>query len=115
MVVKSLEEFRQMLQKERARLMLQLGHETHWDTDSLGYGNHMADDGTEAFEQVVDRSMRARLEDTLKSVEEALNKFELGTFGICEACGDKIDWARLEAKPHATLCIKCEQKKSFQR
>ncbi len=115
MVVKSLEEFRQMLHKERVRLMIQLGHETPWNSDNLGYGNHMADDGTEAFEQVVDRSMRARLEDTLKSVQDALKKFDLGTFGICEDCGEAIDWARLEAKPYATLCIKCEQKRDFRR
>lgn len=115
MVIKSLEEFRQMLHKERVRLMAQLGHEMPWDNDSLGYGNHMADDGTEAFEQVVDQSMRARLEDTLQSVKEALEKFDLGTYGVCEGCGEPIDWARLEAKPNATLCIKCKQKQDFQR
>ncbi|MBN1937271.1 MAG: TraR/DksA C4-type zinc finger protein [Anaerolineae bacterium] len=113
MVIKSLEEFRQLLLKDRTRLMAQLGHETSWNSDSLGYGNHMADDGTEVFEQVVDQSMRARLEDTLQSVEEALKKFDLGTFGTCEGCGEPIDWARLEAQPHATLCIKCKQKRDF--
>ena len=28
---------------------------------------------------------------------------------------EKIDWARLEAKPEARLCIKCKQRKSFGR
>ncbi len=115
MVINSLEEFRQILLKERARLQTQLGHEAHWNDNSLGYGNHMADDGTEAFEQAVDRSMRTRLQDTLKSVEEALAKFDLGTYGICEDCGEAIDWARLEAKPHTARCIKCKQKQDYRR
>ena len=79
----------------------------------VGYGNHMADDATEAFEQAKDLSVRKRVEDTLLEVEGALRKFELGTYGICESCGVKIDWARLEAKPEARLCIKCRQRSRF--
>lgn len=115
MVVESLEEFRQLLEHERQRLLVQLGHETPWANDHLGYGNHMADDGTEAFEQAVDQTVRTRLQDSLQSVETALKKFELGTYGICEECGEKIDWARLEAKPHAHLCMKCKQKQDYRR
>jgi RNA polymerase-binding transcription factor DksA len=81
----------------------------------MGYGNHMADDATEAFEQAKDLSVRTRLEGTLIDVEDALHKFELGTYGICERCDIKIDWARLEAKPEARLCIKCKQRSDFQR
>jgi DnaK suppressor protein len=115
MVVQSLKEFQQMLLRERDRLLAQLGHETAWANDHMGYGTHMADDGTEAFEQAKDQSMRTRLEDTLKSVKEALIKFDSGAYGICEGCEQKIDWARLEAKPHAKLCIKCKQKYDFRR
>jgi len=32
-----------------------------------------------------------------------------GTYGVCEVCHKEIDWARLEAKPYATLCIRCQQ------
>lgn len=115
MVVQRLEEFQQMLQRDRARLLAQLGHETPWANEHMGYGTHIADDGTEAFEQAKDRSIRNRLEDTLQSVEDALAKFEQGTYGICEECNQPIDWARLEAKPHAHLCIKCEQRHDFKR
>ena len=101
MVVQSLAEFHQMLLKEHVRLQTQLGHETSWANDHMGYGTHMADDGTEAFEQAKDQAMRNRLQDTLQSVQEALQKFELGTYGVCEECEQKIDWARLEAKPYA--------------
>jgi DnaK suppressor protein len=115
MVVRSHAELRQMLEADRTRLGLQLKHGESRINEHVGYGNHMADDATEAFEQARDFSVRARIEDTLQEVEYALSKFDLGTYGICEECGVKIDWARLEAKPEARLCIKCKQRSSFAR
>ncbi len=115
MVIRSYDELQRMLEDERARLKQHLGHAQSWANEHMGYGNHMADDATEAFEQAKDLSVRTRLEDTLHEVEDALKKFEQGTYGVCESCGIKIDWARLEAKPEARLCIKCKQRSSFGR
>ena len=53
---------------------------------------------------VLERSIR----DRLASVEHALQKFEEGTYGLCDACGQPIDPARLEALPQASLCLKCK-------
>ncbi len=39
----------------------------------------------------------------------ALRRIEDGAYGDCTNCGDKINEARLEALPHATLCMKCAQ------
>lgn len=115
MVIRSYDELKQMLEKERERLKHQLEHSQTWANEHMGYGNHMADDATEAFEQAKDLSMRTRLEETLHDVQDALRKFDQGTYGICESCETKIDWARLEAKPEARLCIKCKQRSSFGR
>jgi RNA polymerase-binding transcription factor DksA len=43
--------------------------------------------------------------DQLMSIEAALKKFESGTFGICEKCGQPIEVIRLEAMPTAKLCM----------
>jgi len=115
MVIRSQAKLRQMLEEERRRLRERLQHEEPWANEHMGYGNHMADDATEAFEQAKDLSVRTRLEQMLLDVEEALARFDLGTYGICESCGNKIDWARLEAKPEARLCIKCKQRADFGR
>lgn len=115
MVVRSKTVLRQMLEEERARLKTQLKHGEAKVGEHVGYGNHMADDATEAFEQARDFSLRARVEDTLIEVEHALSKFDQNTYGICEGCGIRIDWARLEAKPAARLCIKCRQRSDFGR
>jgi DnaK suppressor protein len=115
MVVRTHTELRLMLEDERTRLKVQLEHGGSRINEHVGYGNHMADDATEAFEQARDFSVRTRLEDTLLEVEHALGKFEAGTYGVCESCGITIDWARLEAKPEARLCIKCRQRSDFGR
>ena len=115
MVVRTHAELQQMLEGERTRLKVQLAHGESRINEHVGYGNHMADDATEAFEQARDFSVRTRLEGTLLEVEHALRKFEAGTYGVCESCGVKIDWARLEAKPEARLCIKCRQRSDFGR
>jgi len=48
------------------------------------------------------------LEMRLDSIKRALRAIEKGTYGICERCGAPIDPARLEARPDATLCLKCQ-------
>jgi DnaK suppressor protein len=115
MVIRSHAVLQQMLEEEHTRLRSVLDHGGSAANESTGYGNHMADDATEAFEQARDLSVRARLEDTLIEVKDALHRFELGSYGVCETCGKRIDWARLEAKPAARLCIKCQRRSDFGR
>lgn len=59
-----------------------------------------------------DRNFMLRLRDRermlLKKVDEAIEKIENGTFGICEGCGNKINIKRLTARPVTTLCIDCK-------
>ena len=47
------------------------------------------------------------LVETLTEVEHALEKFDAGTYGVCEICGAPIPDARLEAKPAARQCMEC--------
>ena len=55
-------------------------------------------------------SLEKRVKDQLARVEHALSKFEEGTYGLCEGCGQPIDPARLEALPHARRCMSCKTK-----
>ncbi len=48
------------------------------------------------------------LEHKLDSIKRALRAIDKGTYGICERCGNPIDPARLEARPDASLCLKCQ-------
>ncbi|MCR4324364.1 MAG: TraR/DksA C4-type zinc finger protein [Candidatus Curtissbacteria bacterium] len=53
--------------------------------------------------------LEKRLQGDLKEIEKALKKIKKGTYGICERCGKKISEARLEVKPSAIYCLKCEK------
>ncbi len=53
-------------------------------------------------------ALERRLEESLKEVEHALEKYEAGTYGLCDSCGQPIEQARLEAIPQASLCMKCK-------
>ena len=97
--------------EEQQLLKDQLAQLSVWGRGSLGYGNHMADDATEAFEQARDLALRQNLERTLRQVKHALHRFERGTYGRCEGCGLEIDPARLEVLPYATFCLKCKKRR----
>jgi RNA polymerase-binding transcription factor DksA len=49
-----------------------------------------------------------RLGESLNEVEHALQKYEAGTYGLCDSCGQAIEQARLEAIPQASLCLNCK-------
>jgi len=99
------------LEAERERLLTELRQANVVERDNLGYGNHMADDATEAFEQAKDLALRQNLERLLEQVEGALARFVRGTYGLCEQCGKEIDPARLKALPYAILCLSCQQRR----
>jgi len=66
------------------------------------------EEATEALELEKRLVLEKRVKEQLADVEHALHKFEEGTYGLCDSCGQPIDPARLEALPHASLCMKCK-------
>jgi DnaK suppressor protein len=78
--------------------------------EHAGYGNHMADDASEIFEQEKNLALQRNMQEILDKVERAIHKLDLGTYGVCETCGVIIDPARLEALPYAAHCLPCKQK-----
>ena len=71
---------------------------------------HMADIGSDNYEQEFTLSMMQTEEGTLDAIEMALEKIEDGIYGECEDCGSPISKARLNAIPYTPLCIRCAQK-----
>jgi len=61
------------------------------------------------YEREINMALRRRARRKVKSMQEALHRFEEGTYGICERCGTEISAQRLEALPQAQLCIQCAQ------
>jgi DnaK suppressor protein len=46
----------------------------------------------------------------LQAIEEALQRIEYGTYGICRDCGEPVAVARLHAIPWTRVCISCKEK-----
>ena len=80
-------------------------------SDSAGMPIHMAELGSDNFEQEFTLSLMETEEDTLGMVEAALNRIGDGSFGRCVQCKGVIPKARLNAIPYTPLCIKCAEER----
>jgi DnaK suppressor protein len=69
--------------------------------------SHMADMGTDTYEQDNTLLLMHNEEETLAQIEAALERIENGTFGFCTECGARIPKARLNALPYTPYCVKC--------
>jgi len=101
--------FRQKLADEISRLVL---NETEVKV--------RVQDHSEVRPDIIDRAvheeqlsfvLRIRERERLFSwkIKHALRRIEEGTYGICESCGQRIDPARLEILPEATMCLECQR------
>ena len=70
---------------------------------------HMADIGTDNFDQEFTLSLMESEGDALQQIEAALERIDEDTYGDCEECGAKIPKARLNAIPYANLCVRCAE------
>ena len=71
---------------------------------------HMADVGTDNFEQEFTLSLMENDEGTLTQIEAALERIEEGVYGQCVECDAKIPKTRLNAIPYTPYCVKCATK-----
>jgi RNA polymerase-binding transcription factor DksA len=68
---------------------------------------HMADVGTENYDQEFTLSLIENDQDTLGQIHDALVRIDAGTYGRCEECGEMIAKPRLQALPYTRHCIEC--------
>lgn len=66
--------------------------------------NHPADLGSETFERGKDLALNEHDELQLMRVNEALDRMQEGTYGICKDCGEPISYDRLQAIPETAYC-----------
>jgi RNA polymerase-binding protein DksA len=66
---------------------------------------HMADLGTDNYEQEFALGLMDSERKLLREIDDALERVEQGTYGICEGTGKQIPKVRLEAQPWARYCV----------
>ena len=110
----------QLLLEERARVQKELGFYSESfnaslqqsDGGSSSYSFHMADQGTDAMEREKQFLFASSEGRYLWHVNQALQRLykDPEQFGKCHQCGNELPFERLEALPHARLCISCKAK-----
>ena len=104
-------DLRAVLEQERDTLVSQLAELGFGEGGGLTYDANFADSSQVTAERGEAEALAASLRETLDEVEHALGKLDTGTYGVCEGCGERIDPARLEAKPAARLCMDCASRR----
>jgi len=99
----ALEEQRDNLRKE----IVEQGGDPDSDDAEIDVERGFADSAHSTAERARLLSVMKALRANLRWVDRALTKMDLGTYGICERCGNPISIERLEALPWAILCIDC--------
>lgn len=70
----------------------------------------LVDQAGDERERELSLLLTSREKEKLLAINEALEKIEEGTYGICEECGEKIGQGRLKVMPLAKLCVSCQSK-----
>jgi len=71
---------------------------------------HMADVGTENYDQEFTLGLIENEQETLELINEALDRIKEGKFGLCVECDEPIAKPRLSALPYTRHCIECARK-----
>jgi len=107
-------EIEQVIKQKRDELIIPLGE---WSDELSLYDQNPADIASEVTQRETNLGILEMLEYELEKVNDALSRLQNGQYGVCEACGQKIEPARLERLVNTTLCANCarSQQKGFKR
>ena len=118
-----LKQFRISIEKRMEEIAEDMGdiHDGILDNGNNGEGLsqesvfsvHMADAGTDSFEQEKNYLLMGRESDYYKNLEIALDRIDDGIFGICKICAELIPEERMLEVPNATKCVGCKEKEKL--
>jgi DnaK suppressor protein len=100
-------DIRQDLERQRAAILSETGEVlTHRENpEALP---DVSDQASAEVDQGFSMRIRDRERKLLKKIDEALERLNTDSYGICEGCGGEIPYKRLKARPVTTLCIECK-------
>ncbi len=98
----ALVEFRNRLAQRRGTLAKDVSEE------QPAYSLHMADVGTDTYDRDFALSIASSEQDALYEVDQAINRIQDGSYGICEITGEPIAAERLKAIPWTRFSTSAE-------
>lgn len=104
-------ELRDMLQKMKENLLQEIASNMKMEIghlqEAIADMYDLADDERERQFSIL---LCNRDREKLDLIDEALERIDEGTFGICEDCGEKIAEGRVKVMPFARFCVACQNK-----
>ena len=105
---KTIDRFRKILLKERERI---IGDVKQMDESSKEMGTDGIQDIGDEAATIYNKQILLTLNENermrLRELDEALDRIESETYGICEECGEPVGLKRLEVRPVAKYCVPC--------
>ncbi|MFQ5963272.1 MAG: TraR/DksA family transcriptional regulator [Candidatus Scalinduaceae bacterium] len=122
MKASELSQFKKILLEIREKL---LGNVNHMEDEALRKSRqdasgdlsnvpiHMADVGTDNYGRDLTIGLIQNGEEELRAIDEALERINNKTYGLCDECGKKISKTRLTALPYVKCCIECQRQEEL--
>ena len=100
--------YRQILLNKRASALAGLGAQTKY----LAHAERICeeDQAQNSLDEAVSLRLNGHDYVQLRQIQEALDRLQLGEFGMCLSCAEAIPAKRLHALPWAKYCVKCQEK-----
>lgn len=115
---RELEEFKKALLEERKRIIMTIKRKQRdlmeRDSDHQGTLSSLLINPAEVSDNSHSREMTAelinRINGIVRQIDDALERINDGSFGICILCKSPIPLERLRAIPYTPYCVKCQMK-----
>ena len=102
---------KEMLLKKREDLVLEISRRSKASTESAAQDiGDILDSVSEERTRELDLILTDREKRKLAQIDDAIDRIEENTYGLCEECGVKIPKARLKVLPFAIFCVECQEK-----
>ena len=105
---KTITHFKKILLKEREQILGEV-KQIYESSKEMGQDGiqDIADEAANIYNKQILLSLNENERMRLQEVDEALDRIENGTYGICEECGESIGLKRLDVRPVAKYCVPC--------
>jgi DnaK suppressor protein len=81
------------------------------ETGNISFGKRVGEGTSMAVDRLVQVEAHDQLRALLADVTRALEKFDEGSYGLCDRCSAEIPSERLEILPWAVLCVRCAERR----
>ena len=102
---------KEMLLKKREDLVQEISRRSKASTESGAQDiGDILDSVSEERTRELDMILTDREKRKLAQIDDAIDRIDENTYGLCEDCGVKIPKARLKVLPFAKYCVECQEK-----